>query len=209
MWKTSKAANLVFLWTFILNSVKHNFSLWVSLRKTIRYNQKQPPEPATLLKKEALAQVFSCEFCEISKNTCFTEHLWATASGYHFRVQCTNRLQYYLKLLRSWKDQNISKNYGKYISTHAYLEFRAYSLSQWLYHKIIVKFLFKLYFTMEHQRKLMWKQECDCTKIMIKKNSISLPPNSVMRTSYSLSKLSAVLLAGLYQQNFPSNFTKA
>ena len=25
--------------------------------------------PATLFKKEALAQVFSCEFCEISKNT--------------------------------------------------------------------------------------------------------------------------------------------
>ena len=21
-----------------------------------------------------------CEFCEISKNTCFTEHLWATVS---------------------------------------------------------------------------------------------------------------------------------
>ena len=27
-----------------------------------------------------LAQVFSCEFCEISKNTFFTEHLWTTAS---------------------------------------------------------------------------------------------------------------------------------
>ena len=33
-----------------------------------------------LIKKEILAQVFSCEFCEISKNTFFTEHLWATAS---------------------------------------------------------------------------------------------------------------------------------
>ena len=32
------------------------------------------------IKKEALAQVFSCEFCEISKNTFFTEHLWTTAS---------------------------------------------------------------------------------------------------------------------------------
>ena len=32
------------------------------------------------IKKEALAQVFSCEFCEISKNTIFTEHLWTTAS---------------------------------------------------------------------------------------------------------------------------------
>ena len=31
--------------------------------------------PATLLKKETLAHVFSCEFCEISKNTFFTEHV--------------------------------------------------------------------------------------------------------------------------------------
>ena len=65
------------------------------------YPQKQPPQvfckkgvltnfakflgkhqapPATLLKKEALAQVFSCEFCEISKNTFFSEHLQTTAS---------------------------------------------------------------------------------------------------------------------------------
>ena len=28
------------------------------------------------IKKEALAQVLSCEFCEISKNTFFTERLW-------------------------------------------------------------------------------------------------------------------------------------
>ena len=26
--------------------------------------------------------MFSCEFCEISKNTFFTEHLWTTASEY-------------------------------------------------------------------------------------------------------------------------------
>ena len=31
------------------------------------------------IKKETLAQMFSCEFCEISKNTFFTKHLWATA----------------------------------------------------------------------------------------------------------------------------------
>ena len=31
------------------------------------------------MKKETLAQVFSCEFCEISKNTLFTEHLRTTA----------------------------------------------------------------------------------------------------------------------------------
>ena len=37
-------------------------------------------EACNSIKKETLAQVFSCEFCEISKNTFFTEHLWATAS---------------------------------------------------------------------------------------------------------------------------------
>ena len=35
---------------------------------------------ATLLKTEILAQAFSCEFCEIFKNTFFTEHLRTTAS---------------------------------------------------------------------------------------------------------------------------------
>ena len=34
---------------------------------------------AALLKK-ILAQVFSCEFCELSKNAFFTEHLRTTAS---------------------------------------------------------------------------------------------------------------------------------
>ena len=32
------------------------------------------------IKKESLAQVISCEFCEISKNTFYIEHLRATAS---------------------------------------------------------------------------------------------------------------------------------
>ena len=32
------------------------------------------------IKKEALAQAFSCEFCDIFKNIFFTEHLWTTAS---------------------------------------------------------------------------------------------------------------------------------
>ena len=72
----------------------------------IRESQKQPPEvlykkgvlnnftkftgklvPESLflvcnfIKKETLAQVFSCEFCEIVKNTCFEEHLRKAASG--------------------------------------------------------------------------------------------------------------------------------
>ena len=33
-----------------------------------------------VIKKEALVRVFACEFCKISKNTFFVEHLQATAS---------------------------------------------------------------------------------------------------------------------------------
>ena len=35
----------------------------------------------SFIKRETLAQVLSCGFCEISKNTFFTKHLCATASG--------------------------------------------------------------------------------------------------------------------------------
>ena len=35
------------------------------------------------IKKETLSQVFSCEFCDISKNTSLTEHLWTTASVFN------------------------------------------------------------------------------------------------------------------------------
>ena len=44
------------------------------------FNQVPGLRPATLLKKKTLSQVFSCEFCEISNNTFFTEHLQATTS---------------------------------------------------------------------------------------------------------------------------------
>ena len=44
-------------------------------------SSKQATGGGTLLKKETLAQVFSCEFCEISKNTFFTEQLWTTVSA--------------------------------------------------------------------------------------------------------------------------------
>ena len=38
------------------------------------------PEACNCIKKETPVQLFSCEFCEISKNTFFTEPPWTTAS---------------------------------------------------------------------------------------------------------------------------------
>ena len=42
--------------------------------------------PATLLKKEALAYMVSCEFCHILKNTIFAEHLRGIASALDYRI---------------------------------------------------------------------------------------------------------------------------
>ena len=53
-----------------------------------------------LIKKETLVQVFYCEFCEISKNTFFTEHHWATASvraidDTHIKIAKSNKYYSY------------------------------------------------------------------------------------------------------------------
>ena len=50
------------------------------------------PQACTFIKKDTLVQVFSSEFCEISKNTFFTEHLRASASLYQVRWRCSYTL---------------------------------------------------------------------------------------------------------------------
>ena len=59
-------------------------------------------------KEKTLAQVFPCEFCEIFKNTFFTEHIWGTASwicgGVFFNItwkkhELTWKKLYYFKNL--------------------------------------------------------------------------------------------------------------
>ena len=39
-------------------------------------------EACNFIKIETLVQDVSCEFCEISKNTVFIEHVWATPDNY-------------------------------------------------------------------------------------------------------------------------------
>ena len=53
------------------------------------------------MKKEPLIQVFSCEFCEISKNIFFTEHLSTTASVLSEHLQKNGKIVsivFYLKV---------------------------------------------------------------------------------------------------------------
>ena len=50
------------------------------LQENVFLEISQNSQENNFIKKETLTLVFSGEFCEISKNTFFTEHLWATAS---------------------------------------------------------------------------------------------------------------------------------
>ena len=62
----------------------HEIHIKYVKRKTFTIKKKgiqRKPEACNFIKKETLAQAFSCEFCEISKNTFLTEHLWTTASA--------------------------------------------------------------------------------------------------------------------------------
>ena len=43
--------------------------------RRVSFNKVAGLRSVTVLKEETMAQVFSCEFCEISKNTFFIEHL--------------------------------------------------------------------------------------------------------------------------------------
>ena len=62
-------------------SWRHVFSVTIlRLPRRLARCLEDRPQACNFIKKETLAQVFSCECCQISKNTVFTEHLWVTAS---------------------------------------------------------------------------------------------------------------------------------
>ena len=67
---------------FYKKGVVRNFTKFIGkhLCLSLFFNKVAGLRPVTFIKKETLAQVFSYEFCEISNNTFFTEHLWTTAS---------------------------------------------------------------------------------------------------------------------------------
>ena len=62
------------------NSQENNCARISNLIKLQVWPKKTLAQANNFIKLETLAQVFSCEFCEISKDTFFKEHVWATAS---------------------------------------------------------------------------------------------------------------------------------
>ena len=89
--QTGKAAAIKYRPTYrsshrrcsVKKGVLRNFTKFTGkhLCQSIFFNKVAGLSPATLLKKILWQRGFSCEFCEISKNTFFTEHLLATASS--------------------------------------------------------------------------------------------------------------------------------
>ena len=84
-------------------------------------------EACNFIRKEALAQLFSCEFCKISKNTFFTEHLWATAStcSYYilmYKYECQISKQIKCLLINSHRKcslkKGVLKNFTNFTGNH-------------------------------------------------------------------------------------------
>ena len=62
--------------TFSLKRIKNlTKEFWMSLNQILSRSSHRKCSVLLIIKKEALAQVFSSELCEISKNTFFTEDL--------------------------------------------------------------------------------------------------------------------------------------
>ena len=68
-----------FIWPFPAGFTSRN-GLHNSQENTCARDYVLIKYACNFIKKESLAQLFSSEFCEISKNTSFTEHLRTTAS---------------------------------------------------------------------------------------------------------------------------------
>ena len=77
---------LPFLFNFLFTTkcMKNYIKIWGLLRPQVTYqphskgtlrNSRLEAEACNFIKKETLAQLYSCEFCEIFQNTFFTEHL--------------------------------------------------------------------------------------------------------------------------------------
>ena len=74
------------LWEKVFSEISQNSQENTCARVPETLSIKLQAEACNFIEKETLVQVFSCWFCEISKSTFFTEHLWAT------RPRCTTWL---------------------------------------------------------------------------------------------------------------------
>ena len=80
------------------------------------------------IKKASLAQVFSCEFCKISQNTFFTEHLGTAASEY---IPLQTRIQNFFGSQPFFTSYNFTKILAHLLIIAAVCNFSVYKLIGW------------------------------------------------------------------------------
>ena len=82
------------------------------------------------IKKETSAQVFSCEFSEIFKNTFFTEHLPTTASTFSFSEAATGNVHWkkvFLKISQNLQENFCGlRNFQEHVSNRTPLQLQLY-----------------------------------------------------------------------------------
>ena len=67
-----------------------------NFHKNHRKTPVPKPQACNFIKNETLAQLFSWEFSEISKNTFYTEHLWTTASKHNWNESQEKLISIYI-----------------------------------------------------------------------------------------------------------------
>ena len=68
---------------------------------------------------ESPAQVFSCEFCELYKDTFFTEHLWTTASACWIKTTFTWEAKWIQTVMRFHLVENLTSVFSQlFICVH-------------------------------------------------------------------------------------------
>ena len=98
----------------------------------------QRPTACNFIKKETPVQVFSCEFCEIFKNTYFVEHQPRVAS-FILLFRCGFiKFPYLLNTYRAWKDISNTVVAGQRIQAIP-LDRGAYNQSQQLSSLIVLQ----------------------------------------------------------------------
>ena len=75
------------------------------------FSNKLKAQACIFIKKGPLVQVFSSGFCEIFKNTFFTEHLWTTASGYSRTLFHGYLLYHFTALPETWMFIQCSRDF--------------------------------------------------------------------------------------------------
>ena len=73
---------------FLKNSVQNSeaaVQMCFVKKVFFQFLQNSQPETCNFIKKETLAQIFSCEFRKIFKSTFFTEHLWWLLLNIHLQ----------------------------------------------------------------------------------------------------------------------------